>query len=95
MLPALVHEIGNGIGSGIIMTLGADAAPRDHSPRFLSIWRVMTDLGNAGGPIPISLLARAVSSPIDSEEAALAESLSGERTRRPVGYAWEHIRTRM
>jgi len=56
-LVAVAMSIGNGIGSGIIMTLGADAAPRDHRSRFLSIWRVMTDTGNAGGPILISLVA--------------------------------------
>jgi MFS family permease len=54
---AIAMSVGNGIGSGIIMTLGADASPRDHRSRFLSLWRVMTDTGNAGGPILISLVA--------------------------------------
>jgi len=54
---AIAMSVGNGIGSGIIMTLGADAAPADHRSRFLSIWRVMTDTGNAGGPVLISLVA--------------------------------------
>ena len=56
-LVAIAMSIGNGIGSGIMMTLGIDAAPKDHRPRFLSIWRVMTDTGTAGGPILISLVA--------------------------------------
>jgi MFS family permease len=58
---AVLMSFGNGIGSGIIQTLGADVAPADSRIRFLSIWRVMNDLGNASGPIVVSAVA-AVSS---------------------------------
>jgi MFS family permease len=56
---AVLMSFGNGIGSGIIMTLGADVAPADSRTRFLSIWRVMSDLGNAAGPVVVSLVAAA------------------------------------
>lgn len=52
-------SFGNGIGSGIIMTLGADVAPADSRTRFLSIWRVMSDSGNAAGPVVVSVVATA------------------------------------
>ncbi|MBO0744022.1 MAG: MFS transporter, partial [Candidatus Dormibacteraeota bacterium] len=48
---AIVMSVGNGIGSGIMMTLGADAAPRDGRTTFLSIWRLLGDTGNALGPL--------------------------------------------
>ena len=44
---AMVMSFGNGIGSGIVMTLGADVAPPDNRRRFLSMWRLMSDTGNA------------------------------------------------
>src|SRR4051794_7868697 len=54
---AMVMSLGNGIGSGIVMTIGADAAPPDNRLRFLSVWRVMSDTGNALGPVVVSVVA--------------------------------------
>jgi len=48
---------GNGLGSGIVMTLGADAAPVVGRGQFLGAWRLCGDLGNTGGPLGISALA--------------------------------------
>jgi len=58
---AMVMSLGNGIGSGIIMTLGADTAPPDNRLRFLSVWRLMSDAGVALGPVVVSVVAGAVS----------------------------------
>ena len=49
--------IGNGLGSGIVMTLGADAAPVDGRAQFLGGWRLCGDLGQTGGPLLVSGLA--------------------------------------
>jgi MFS family permease len=54
---AMVMSFGNGIGSGIVMTLGADVAPPDNRLRFLSMWRLMSDTGNALGPVVVSVIA--------------------------------------
>lgn len=54
---AVVMSIGNGIGSGIMMTLGADAAPPENRTTFLSIWRLLSDTGNALGPLVPAALA--------------------------------------
>jgi MFS family permease len=48
---------GNGLGSGIVMTLGADAAPADGRPQFLGAWRLCGDIGNSGGPLLVSAVA--------------------------------------
>lgn len=53
---AVVLGIGNGVGAGLVMTLGADASPVDARVQFLGGWRVMADLGNASGPALISVL---------------------------------------
>lgn len=45
---------GNGIGSGMIMTLGADFSPALGRPQFLGIWRLLSDLGQTGGPALLS-----------------------------------------
>ena len=54
---ATVLGIGNGIGSGILMTLGADASPEVGRAQFLGGWRLMGDIGWAGGPALVSAVA--------------------------------------
>lgn len=51
---AIVLAVGNGIGSGIVMTLGSDAAPPGARPQFLGGWRLFTDFGTAAAPLAIS-----------------------------------------
>ncbi|MCH1882680.1 MFS transporter [Agrococcus sp. ARC_14] len=53
---ALVMALGNGLGSGILMTLGADLADPRHPAPFLGAWRLTTDTGGAVAPLLISLL---------------------------------------
>ncbi len=52
---ASVLGVGNGIGAGILLTLGADVAPQQGRAQFLSGWRLMADVGNAAGPALVSL----------------------------------------
>jgi len=54
---ALGMGVGNGLGAGIVMTLGADAAPKDATVQFLAQWRLMTDSGNASGPLIVAAVA--------------------------------------
>jgi MFS family permease len=53
---AVVLGLGNGIGAGLVMTLGADASPADARAQFLGGWRLMADLGNAAGPAAVSAI---------------------------------------
>lgn len=48
---------GNGLGSGIVMTLGADAAPGEGRAQFLGAWRLCGDIGNTGGPLLVGAVA--------------------------------------
>lgn len=58
---AAVIGVGNGLSSGILMTLGADVAPQHEPAPFLSSWRTMNDAGGATAPVIFSLLAAVAS----------------------------------
>ena len=53
---ALLTGCGNGFGSGIVMTLGSDLAPDRGRAEFLGVWRLLSDVGAAGGPLAISVV---------------------------------------
>lgn len=54
LLVAMVLGFGNGIGSGIVMTLGADHSPAVGRPQFLGFWRLIADAGVMTGPVLLS-----------------------------------------
>ncbi len=54
---ALVTGFGNGMGAGIVMTLGADFSPPQRRAEFLGVWRLVSDIGQAGGPAVLAVLA--------------------------------------
>ena len=54
-------SLANGIGSGILMTIGADLAPKDQPAPFLGAWRFSGDAGSAVAPLVVSLLTAVVS----------------------------------
>jgi MFS family permease len=56
-LVAALMGLGNGISSGVILTLGADASPSQDRAQFLGGWRVCSDLGNAAGPLVVSAVS--------------------------------------
>ena len=53
-LVAMVMGLANGIGAGLIMTLGADVAPRAVRAQFLGVWRLFSDAGGAAGPLVVA-----------------------------------------
>lgn len=79
---ALVMALGNGLGSGIVMTLGADAAPRHDRAQFLGAWRLMGESGNAAGTLGLSAVTALVSLPA----AAVALGVIGL-----VGLGWTSV----
>ncbi|MEV5071235.1 MFS transporter [Microbacterium sp. LMI12-1-1.1] len=58
---AAVLGVGNGLSSGILLTLGADVAPRSDPAAFLGSWRTLTDAGGAVAPLLVSAIAAAAS----------------------------------
>ena len=57
---ALLMAVGNGLGSGIVMTLGADTAPAEHRAQYLAGFRLAGDIGTTGGPLLVSAALTAV-----------------------------------
>lgn len=53
-LVTTVMGVGNGLGSGIVQTLGADVSPVDGRAQFLSAWRFLSLLGQNGAPLLVS-----------------------------------------
>ncbi|MEO9068812.1 MAG: MFS transporter [Caldimonas sp.] len=61
LLASLAIGFGNGIGSGLIMTLGADYSPVAGRAHFLGLWRLMSDIGATAGPALLSAATALVS----------------------------------
>ncbi|MGO2655306.1 MAG: MFS transporter [Pseudoclavibacter sp.] len=59
LVTASLMSLANGLGSGIIMTMGADLAPEHHPAAFLGAWRLVADAGSASSPLILSGLAAA------------------------------------
>jgi len=60
LIAALAIGFGNGIGSGMVMTLGADYSPSPGRAHFLGVWRLMSDIGSSAGPALLSALTAVV-----------------------------------
>jgi MFS family permease len=54
---AVLMAVGNGMGSGIVMTLGADTAPSAGRAQYLGGWRLAGDVGTTAGPVLVAALA--------------------------------------
>ena len=58
---AMFLSLANGIGSGLLMTLGADLADKRNPAPFLGAWRFTGDIGGAGAPLVIAAATAAFS----------------------------------
>jgi MFS family permease len=56
---AMVLGLGNGLGSGLMMTMGADLAPEGSKGEFLGLWRFIGNFGNSSGPLAVGVVADA------------------------------------
>jgi MFS family permease len=61
---ALFLSAANGIGAGILMTLGADLAPPGNPAPFLGAWRFTNDAGGAAAPLLIAGVTALASLPV-------------------------------
>ena len=51
---AIWLSLANGIGAGILMTMGSDLAGRENPAPFLGAWRLVMDSGSAGAPLALA-----------------------------------------
>ena len=62
----MLGGLGNGFGTGIFMTLGADFSPSQGRSEFLGVWRFVGDSGGAVGPIVMGTVATVLTSGLAS-----------------------------
>ncbi len=53
---AIWLALANGIGAGLLMTMGSDLAGRENPAPFLSAWRFTLDVGSASAPLVLSAI---------------------------------------
>jgi MFS family permease len=58
---AVLFGVANGLSSGVILTLGADLAPKSDPAPFLGAFRTMADAGQAAAPLALAAITSAVS----------------------------------
>jgi len=73
---------GNGFGSGIVMTRGADLAPTTGRERFLGWWQGIGNIGAAAGPFVVSTLTATL---------GLVAGMRGTAFLGVVGGAWAWV----
>ncbi|MDN5806654.1 MAG: MFS transporter [Brevibacterium sp.] len=56
IVAAAIMAVGNGLGAGVNMTIGADLSPAIGRARFLGIWAIFSNGGKLGGPTLISVV---------------------------------------
>ncbi|MEO5661736.1 MAG: MFS transporter [Nocardioides sp.] len=81
----MLMAMGNGLGSGIVMTLGADTAPVDGRAQYLGGWRLCGDIGASGGVLLVGAVAAV---------APLATACLVMGTAAALGTAWVGYFTR-
>ncbi|APX34373.1 arabinose ABC transporter permease [Brachybacterium sp. P6-10-X1] len=69
LVPSLLIGIGNGLGSGIVMTLGIDVSPVHERTRYLAWWNTMLGAGRLAAPLVVTGVA--VFAPITVAGAAM------------------------
>lgn len=78
MAVGVLIGIGNGLGSGIVMTLGVDAAPTEGRAAFLSLWRTFSLVGHNGAAVlvaAVTAIASLAASAVTVGVIALAGAL--------------------
>ncbi|MDP6776827.1 MAG: MFS transporter [Candidatus Latescibacteria bacterium] len=60
LLATCLMGLGNGLGAGSMMTLGADLAPGESVGEFLGVWRLVGDGGSLGAPLVVGNVADAL-----------------------------------
>ncbi len=74
---AVVMAVGNGLGSGIVMTLGADAAPLAGRAQFLGLWRLLSLVGHNGASVVVGALTAVASIGVASVSVGVLTLVGG------------------
>jgi len=81
---AMFLSLANGIGSGLLMTLGADLAPTAGPAPFLGAWRFTADFGSAAAPLAVAGMTAVLS-------LSVASGVMGVIGLIGAGVLWRYI----
>jgi MFS family permease len=73
---AALMGLGNGVGSGINMTIGSDVSPAAGRATFLGLWRLFGDAGNGLGPVLVGAVAAVTTLGLGIASAGAAAALA-------------------
>ena len=85
---ALLMSLANGVGSGLIMVIAADAAPPEYRNQYLASFRLLIDSGSALAPQLLAVIAAATS-------LAIGFSFFGILGFVGAGIMWRHLPRRL
>lgn len=93
LMAGMVWGLGNGLGAGVMLTLGSDLAPRDGRSEFLGTWTLIGDAGSTFGPLAIGEMADAIPLPVTAWVVACGGLLAAVifATLVPETLKWRHI----
>jgi len=57
LIVTMLIGLGNGIGSGTMLTMGSDLAPQDNPGAFLGVWRLIGDSGHTAGTLVVGAVS--------------------------------------
>ncbi|WP_235916680.1 MFS transporter [Antrihabitans cavernicola] len=85
---AVLLGLANGLSNGVMMTIGADAAPDGYRAEFLGAWRLTHDVGMFTGPIVVGVIsgvaALGVAAAVLGGSAMLGAGAFARWTRRTI-----------
>jgi MFS family permease len=81
---AVLMGVANGLSNGLIMTLGADSAPRDGRAEFLGAFRLCHDTGSLAGPLVLSCVTAVATLGVGSVALAALSALGAAGMARWV-----------
>jgi len=58
---AVLSGLGNGITTGVLLTIGSDVAPEAERNQFMGFWRLELDTGVVLAPVIVGTIAESVS----------------------------------
>lgn len=85
---ALLMSLANGVGSGLIMVIAADAAPPQYRNQYLASFRLLIDSGSAAAPQVLAAIAAATS-------LAIGFGFFGILGFVGAGIMWRHLPRRL
>ena len=85
LMVSTVMAVGNGLSSGLLMTIGTDLAPRVYAGEFIGVWHLVCDAGALCGPLLLGFVSDVFSLDVSAWVCALVGVIGGSWFALGVG----------